>query len=280
MYKIAFTDIDGTLLGPDRNLTPATIAAVTQLKGKVPFILVSSRMPRQMYHLQKDLDILDLPLIAYNGGYISHQKKGLFSVEIPIEVVEKIVQYNQNDPENQVHLSLFHADQWYVEEMDYWALREQTNTKANPEVKSNKEVIALWKNEGLGAHKVMCMGAKEKIDRLWDYLEDEFLDTLHLYRSKDTYIEIANKKISKLTGILEVLKHCYPEIDLTQAVAFGDNYNDIEMLEGVGLGVAVANAREEVKAVADQITKHHKEDGVAISLNEIFNISLRNNLEQ
>jgi Cof subfamily protein (haloacid dehalogenase superfamily) len=280
MYKIAFTDIDGTLLGPNRDLTPATISAVTQLKGKIPFILVSSRMPRQMYHLQEDLEILDLPLIAYNGGYISHNKKGLFSVEIPTAIVEKIVQYNQRDRQERVHLSLFHADQWYVEEMDYWALREQTNTKASPRIKSNKEVIELWKKEAVGAHKIMCMGEKEKIDQLWSYLEDEFSDQLHLYRSKDTYIEIANKKISKLTGIQEILNQCFPQIKLSEAVAFGDNYNDIEMLEGVGLGVAVANAREEVKAVADQITKNHKEDGVAISLKNIFNTSLRNNSQE
>jgi hydroxymethylpyrimidine pyrophosphatase-like HAD family hydrolase len=107
-------------------------------------------------------------------------------------------------------------------------------------------------------------------------LEEKFSDLLHLYRSKDTYIEIANKKVSKLTGIRQILTSCYPQITLSQAVAFGDNYNDIEMLQGVGHGIAVDNAREEVKAVADQITKHHKEDGVAISLNRIFNISLAN----
>lgn len=277
MYKIAFTDIDGTLLGPDRNLTPATISAVAQLKGRIPFILVSSRMPRQMYHLQEALQILDLPLIAYNGGYISHNQKGLYSVEIPVGIVERIVQYNQKNPQTQVHLSLFHADKWYVEEMDYWAHREEKNTKASPEVKSNKEVIELWKSTSIGAHKIMCMGDKEKIEKLYNYLEEEFSDQLHLYRSKDTYIEIANKKVSKLTGIQQVLKECYPQITLPEVVAFGDNYNDIEMLKGVGLGVAVANAREEVKTVADQITKHHKEDGVAISLHDIFNISLANN---
>lgn|SRR5690606_14393765 len=274
MYKIAFTDIDGTLLGPDRTLTSATIAAVRRIKDEIPFILVSSRMPRQMYHLQKDLQGQDLPLIAYNGGYISRQKKGLFSVEIPMEILEKIVAYNEKDPQYKVHLSLFHADQWYVEEIDYWAKREESNTKASPEVKSNKEVIALWKSTDVGAHKIMCMGEQEKIQRLYDYLEETFSDQLHLYRSKDTYIEIANKKVSKLTGIKEVLKNYYPTIELSQAVAFGDNYNDIEMLKGVGLGIAVANAREEVKEVADQITKHHKEDGVAISLQDIFNISL------
>jgi hydroxymethylpyrimidine pyrophosphatase-like HAD family hydrolase len=60
------------------------------------------------------------------------------------------------------------------------------------------------------------------------------------------------------------------DIKLDEVFAFGDNYNDIEMLEGVGLGVAVGNAREEVKKVANQITLTNKEDGVAIILENLF----------
>jgi hydroxymethylpyrimidine pyrophosphatase-like HAD family hydrolase len=56
---------------------------------------------------------------------------------------------------------------------------------------------------------------------------------------------------------------------LENCVAFGDNYNDVEMLEAVGLGVAVANAKAEVLAVADKVTAGNKADGVAIALGEI-----------
>jgi hydroxymethylpyrimidine pyrophosphatase-like HAD family hydrolase len=57
---------------------------------------------------------------------------------------------------------------------------------------------------------------------------------------------------------------------LDQVVAFGDSYNDIELLEQVSWGVAVANAIPEVKAVAQELTLHHKEDGVASTLARIF----------
>ena len=53
MYKIIFSDIDGTLLNGDRTLSEATIRQVKRLKNTIPFILVSSRMPDQMYHLQE-----------------------------------------------------------------------------------------------------------------------------------------------------------------------------------------------------------------------------------
>jgi hydroxymethylpyrimidine pyrophosphatase-like HAD family hydrolase len=57
---------------------------------------------------------------------------------------------------------------------------------------------------------------------------------------------------------------------MDQVVAFGDNYNDIDLLQQVGIGVAVGNARPEVKAVANFITLHHKEDGVADFLEKNF----------
>ena len=92
-----------------------------------------------------------------------------------------------------------------------------------------------------------------------------FGEALHAYRSKATYLEIASKDISKLSALAHLLHQKF-DFDLSQVVAFGDNYNDIELLNGVGLGVAVANAKEEVKAVANQITLSNLEDAVAVTL--------------
>jgi hydroxymethylpyrimidine pyrophosphatase-like HAD family hydrolase len=82
-------------------------------------------------------------------------------------------------------------------------------------------------------------------------------------------LEIAPKPISKATGLKKILAHGYA-IGLDEVVAFGDGYNDIDLLQQVGWGVAVANAFPEVKAVANEVTQHHKEDGVASTLARIF----------
>jgi HAD superfamily hydrolase (TIGR01484 family) len=114
------------------------------------------------------------------------------------------------------------------------------------------------------------MGAKEAIDSMENALKSQFSDELHLYRSKDTYLEIANKEISKLTGIKTLLTHKYPTLSLENCIAFGDNYNDIEMLKAVQVGVAVANAKEAVLAVADIVVDTNKEDGVAQGIIQFF----------
>jgi Cof subfamily protein (haloacid dehalogenase superfamily) len=169
------------------------------------------------------------------------------------------------------HLSLYHNDEWYVPREDKWSAREETNTKVSPEIKSNAEVIAKWKKEEKGAHKIMAMGAEENIDKIRDFLAENYGDKLHLYRSKSTYLEIANKEISKFSAIKYLLKAHY-ECDAQDCIAFGDNYNDVEMVKGVGTGVAVANAREEVLEVAKVVTHAGTEDGVAKSLIELFEL--------
>ena len=92
----------------------------------------------------------------------------------------------------------------------------------------------------------------------------------HVYKSKDTYLEIASKKISKKSAIATLLQHKYPDLKWGNVIAFGDNYNDMEMLEAVGMGVAVGNAKEEVLAMADHITTGNKEGGVAKAINELM----------
>jgi len=267
MFKIVFSDIDGTLLNATRELSTVTIQAIKELEElDIPFILISSRMPQAMYHLQEDLGISHHPIIAYNGGLVIVDGKSVSSTEISNHILQSLVDFNlQHD----VHLSLFHREEWYVPREDFWSSREINNTKVQPTIMSNKEVLNSWKSYGKGAHKIMAMGEENKIDLIMDHLAAHFDNELHLYRSKATYLEIAPKEISKLTAVELLLKDHF-RLPLSQSIAFGDNYNDIEMLQGVGLGIAVGNAKPEVLEVVHMVTSTGQEDGVAQSIREIL----------
>jgi len=269
MFKIIFSDIDGTLLNAARDLSKYTIETIEKLsKADIPFILISSRMPAAMRHLQKKMNIEHLPLISYNGGLIVVDGKPVSSTEIPIEILTQLHQFNQD---HDVHLSLFHNDEWYVPRDDFWTQREINNTKVQPEFESNQKVIEKWKKDGKGAHKIMAMGEEEKIDAIKEFLLEKFPDQLHLYRSKPTYLEIAPKTISKLTAVQHLLDTHF-RFPLSQSMAFGDNYNDMEMIKGVGMGIAVGNAKPEVLEIAHMVTTPGKEDGVAKSICELLKL--------
>jgi hydroxymethylpyrimidine pyrophosphatase-like HAD family hydrolase len=76
---------------------------------------------------------------------------------------------------------------------------------------------------------------------------------------------LAPKSVSKLSAIQLLLKD---DETIKDVIAFGDNYNDVEMLKHVGCGVAVANAREEVKAISDYTTLSNTENGVALFIQQ------------
>jgi Cof subfamily protein (haloacid dehalogenase superfamily) len=267
-YKIIFTDIDGTLLNKERELSPLTLEVIQQLQKEVPVVLISSRMPAAMRHLQEELHIEHQPLICYNGGLIIVDDEIISSTEIPVSVLEELQSFNT---EVNCHISLYNGDEWYVPQYDHWARREESNTKVNPSVSGMTEVLQKWKKEQKGAHKVMCMGEAEQIDKISDQLFHSFGKQLHLYRSKPTYLEVANKEVSKLTAIKLLLERHF-HFSLKESVAFGDNYNDYEMLKAVGMGVAVGNAKPEILKIAREITHHGKEDGVAKSIQKLFRL--------
>jgi Cof subfamily protein (haloacid dehalogenase superfamily) len=272
-FKAIITDIDGTLLNAERELSPLTLEVLTEAGKGLPLILASSRMPAAMRHLQAQLGVLHHPLICYNGGYVidfpedgSEAPRVLHSTFIPLDACKAIHRLAEG---TDVHVSLYHADEWYVPAQDQWAAREANNTKVQPTLADFEEVFADWDNRQIGAHKVMCMGSEEGIDRIAAHIAESFPDSLVGYRSKPTYLEIAHKSISKRTALELLLAEKYP-FALHDIIAFGDNFNDMEMLEAVGLGVAVGNAKEEVKAIANQIAEPGKEDGVAKTVKRLL----------
>ena len=224
-------------------------------------------MPVSMRGLQDTSGILSLPLIAYNGSLIMDGDQVLRSLEFDHRLLLAIKSYCQGTG---IHLSLYHHDDWFVPEMDYWAQREQHNTKVNPVVMDFESVSEQWQNTGNGWHKVMCMGEENEIEQLYQTLTQNHSEDLNLYRSKSTYIEVSDKRIDKASALEFLLQSRYPQITMDQVIAFGDNYNDSNLLREVGLGVAVANAKHEVLALADRVTNSNVEDGVAAVLKEYF----------
>lgn len=260
------TDIDGTLLDSRRELSPRTIATIARLKDTMPVILASSRMPSAMRHLQQELGITTHPLICYNGGYVLRQDgpqpQVLDSVVIPVVICRGILALTTG---TSLHVSLYEQDNWYAPGYDQWTEREARITKVSPQIDPAANVLARWEHQQTGAHKIMCMGPEEEIQIVQDVLERDFSADVHAYRSKSTYLEIAPRAISKASAMDLVLQQCYG-LDASQAMAFGDNYNDMDMLKAAGWGVAVANGREEVKVLAKEITQANIDDGVAQAL--------------
>jgi Cof subfamily protein (haloacid dehalogenase superfamily) len=257
--QLICSDIDGTLLNKDRELSELTKEQVLRL-SYIPFILISSRMPKAMVHLQNEFGNAHLPIIAYNGGLIIDKGEIIDTTEIENSIT---VSLHRLISKTSLHISLYHNDEWFVPEMDFWAQRESNNTKVIPEVQPVEKTLLNWNSENKGAHKIMLMGDALELDSVVSFISAHFDEALVGYRSKETYLEIAHKSISKKTAIETLLSSHYPKLSLEDVLAFGDNYNDIEMLKAAGIGVAVENSKAAVLKIADAVTDTNKNDGVA-----------------
>lgn len=257
-YKLICTDIDGTLLNVDRWLSNETVSAFA--KAKLPTILASSRMPGALTYIQKGLSIEGSAMIAFNGGLIiGGDGEIIQSNTFNLSILEIVTNHQAT---NEYNLSIYSNDDWCTEKEDYWTKREINNTRVQPTLEKPSKTLSKLAQEKRGIHKLMCMGAAEELNDLIKTL-DSFKDQVHLYRSKDTYLEITPKNIDKAKA-LKILLDKEFDFGIEAVIAFGDNHNDDELIKQSGLGIAVANATDTLKSLANYISPYtNKENAVA-----------------
>jgi len=272
-FQIVFSDVDGTLLNKNRELSSATIFQIRKLtQQNIPFVMVSARMPAGMIHLYREVP-MNNPAICYNGALILKSIEAgistaniLFSATIGYSMAKSIFSICHKF---NLHFSLYSNNQWFASKNDEWRLREENNTKVKATIYSNMEYkISALENDQQHIHKLMVMGESMLIDALHNHLTSQFAGKINIYRSKDTHIEITPARINKATGCLNLLNHL--NLKPEQAIAFGDNFNDTEMLQTVTIGVAMGNAPVEVKEKAHMVAQANTDDGVAKTLESIF----------
>jgi len=274
MVKLICTDIDGTFLNKQREVDIYTKEVFQRFCGRFEVVLASSRMPKALWHIQKELGIIKMPLICYNGalvlsgGEMFSQEKIVSSVIIDEDKIAEIIEVTgQYD----VHISMFYNNTWIASKSDLWAEREANNTRVKPDLILDRK-LNVEKDKGIvgAAHKIMLMGNPSEIEAIEKVLSPKMF--VSICRSKDTYLEITPIGTNKSKGLSSLLEqiHRYREITMENIMAFGDNHNDYELLNDVKYGIAVGNGVQRIKEIAYAVARSNHENGVAHYLNEFF----------
>ena len=127
--------------------------------------------------------------------------------------------------------------------------------------------VSLGLREVLEAQPIfqgMFIDQKEQIDTFQETYEEALSQRFHTIRSQPILFEILPKGVNKATGLKALAEHL--GISRQEVMAIGDENNDIEMIEYAGLGVAMGNAPDTIKALADVTTTSNEEDGVATAI--------------
>lgn len=252
-YKIVFFDIDGTLVDHENNMPQSTVDAVEKLKEKgIKVVLATGRSPVHIKEVARKLKIDSY--ICCNGSIIRYKGEKLYSKSIPQDTVYQIA---KKANANKHPLIKFTENNCYtnIEIDEKIKTTYQVLLDSNPIVRPN-----VWEKENVYQLFLYC---NEDEEQTYERNHPQ----LKFTRWYPYTVDINDKSINKSVGIERVLHHL--ELAPEEAIAFGDNLNDLEMLSYVGVGVAMGNAVDETKKKADFVTKPINQDGISYALQKL-----------
>jgi len=262
-YSIVFLDIDGTLLDSRHQVMPYTRNHLKQLQERgVPLVLCSARPPEGVSLAAAQAE-LQGPRACYNGGLIFDENGTILrDTGIDIRLAMDFRQFvSERFPELAVSAYLYNV--WLVEDPRDPRIRREAEISGCTPLKGSLEQVASTASH---IHKLLCMGDAMRIRALQKEIRDRF-PQLTALRSNAAYLEILPLESTKGSAAQVLLAHY--GLDPKQAVAFGDNDVDLDMLQYCGFGVAMGNAPRQVKEAADYVTASNDEEGVYIALNSL-----------
>lgn len=265
-YKALILDIDGTLVNSKKQITPKTKQAVRSLQERGICVAIASGRP--VPGLKDISDELEMKkyggcLLAINGGKIIDCKTDEVLSEQHFSA-EYIPTLYRLATEHGVNIMSYENDTVISEILDdeYLQLEARINHLPLKQVKSFVDYVTF------PVPKAIITGDGDKLAELEPIVKNAVGDKLNVFRSEPFFLEIMPPDIDKAYGLSELAK--ITGISTEEMVACGDGYNDITMIQHAGLGVAMANAREETKKAADFITLSNEEDGVAYVIEKFF----------
>lgn len=249
--KAVFFDIDGTLVSFRTHTVPASARrAIELLRERGVKVFISTGRLLKHTNIVSDIEVDGY--ITVNGSYcITSDGKTIFERAIPRATVERVIDLAE---QYGFDLNVMTHDNMYVTSMGERVRKIASMINITPEVADVRMIAAT--------QPVVQMCPYISVD-----LEREILPLVPDCvgsRWIETFMDLNLKGVDKSLGISEVMK--YYGMDLSQAMAFGDGGNDIPMVRDAALGVAMGNACEELKAVADYVTSSVDDDGVECAL--------------
>nr|WP_325182120.1 Cof-type HAD-IIB family hydrolase [uncultured Oscillibacter sp.] len=262
-YSIVFLDIDGTLLDSGHNISPNTKRLLNRLEKRgIPVILCSARYPDGVEFVVRQAE-LHSPIVCYGGSLILDRDRSiLWDAGIDTRTAVRFKRFvDERFPDLITSTYLYSV--WLVDDAKNPVIRREADIIQCRPLSGNLESASQAMDH---VHKLLCVGAPGQILRLQKEAAPLFPE-VELLCSGSTYLEVLKRGVSKRTA-MQTLQERY-HLRREEMVACGDHFVDLEMIRYAGLGIAMGNAPEEVKAAADCVTATNDEEGVYIALKNL-----------
>ena len=261
-YKLIALDIDGTIRGPNREISDRTRRVIDRVIEAGAVVTVATG--RMFESARMSTAALDLrsPIVSYQGAHIADPVTGDVLWHLPLterHVLQALDALNGWETDVAVYL----GNDVYVSEMTPWAKGYSERNRRDVLV-----VDDLRELSGRSPTRILAVGVDADVLALEHRLKRQFDSRLHVTRSLPTFCEIIHPDGGKHMALEWLCGHL--GIDPSSTIAFGNGYNDVHMLEWAALGVAVGDAVPEALSVADRVAPTLDQDGPARILEELL----------
>ncbi|WP_195599113.1 Cof-type HAD-IIB family hydrolase [Longibaculum muris] len=271
--KVIIMDVDGTLTNSKKVVTPKTKEALLKAEEKGAILILASGRPTSgLMDLARELkmDQYQGLLVAYNGSKVIDCKTNetLFNQALSVEEGKAVLEHMKKF--ERVRPMIDKGEYMYVNNVyDNWI-----TWKGEPfdviQYESRGGKFKLCEVDDLAAfvdfplNKILTTSDPEYLQAHYQEMMEPFKDTLSCMFTGDFYFEFTAQGIDKAKALDTVLSPMGYRRE--EMIAFGDGHNDASMVNYAGIGVAMANAVDDLKGIADEVTLSHDEDGIAASL--------------
>ena len=261
--KLIATDLDGTLLNSSSEISSYNKKILQYLMDNGIEIILSTGRPFNSMKRYKDILSNNNYSIVFNGAVIA-DNNGDFIYNKPIDkdTAISIINIYNKYKNNDIYLHVYSGNQYIVSEEDFYFKRyiEKENI--------TDTLIGLNNVKDFNFSKMLFIGERDILEEIQDTIKNSInVDTSF---SHTNFLEILANGINKGSALKWLIDK--KDIKRENIIAFGDNYNDINMIKFAGIGVAVNNAEDEVKKNADYICLSNDEDGVGKFLETFLQI--------
>lgn len=268
-YKLLVLDIDGTATNSKKEVTPVTRDAVIRLqKAGIPVAIASGRPTPGVAPVADAFDFGNYGSYAlcYNGAKIVNwkTKECIYSKTLPASLPKRLYedacQYDVGiityAPEDSAVVSGRRIDEYIELESRICNIPIEMCDGDFP------------KRISYPVTKCLLTGAPSDIERIEPLIAEKYQFEANVFRSEPFYLEIMPKNVDKAYCLSKLLKIL--GLEREEMVCCGDSYNDLTMVQYAGMGVAMANAKDVIKDVADFITLSNDEDGIAYAIKKLW----------
>ena len=265
-YKLIAMDLDGTLLNDQKIITEKTKAALMAAQEKGIRLALASARPSPGLFRERDalcMQNFNGILMSYNGGRIVDAESGkvLFETSMGLQETKQVLHQLENLPVTPI---LDDGVRFYVTSKDGY--------KVDYECRNNNMVCTEVENLAdflsFAPIKILMSVQPEELAQVQAQIAAFLPDSLTVVQTAAFYLEVIPKVINKGQGIRDICSVL--GLDPAEVVSFGDAENDIPMLRSAGMGVAMGNAQDAVKAAADMVTLSNNDDGIAAVLDKLL----------